>query len=87
MRSVYVLSANGLDPKLEAALKEGKVFRFPFSYRGGYDTELAYLVGNAGGYFALVGSPAESVWCELQTTIADDTGGDDDGDELDFEMF
>lgn len=87
VRSVYVLSPGGFDPKLEAALKDGKVFRFEFSYRGGYDTEIAYLVGNASGYFALVGSPAISEWCELQTTIADDAGGDDDGDELDFEMF
>lgn len=87
VRSVYVLSPEGLDPKLEAALKEGKVFRFAFCYRGGYDTETAYLVGNASGYFALVGSPAISEWCELQTTIADDAGADDDGDELDFEMF
>lgn len=87
VRSVYVLSPEGLDPKLEAALKDGKVFRFPFCYRGGYDPEIAYLVGNATGYFALVGSPAVSEWCELQTTIADDAGADDDGDELDFEMF
>lgn len=87
VRSVYTLDPNGLDPKLEAELRGGKVFRFPFCYRGGYDTELAYLVCNGGAFFALVGSPAVSEWCELQTTVSDDPGGDDDGDELDFEMF
>lgn len=87
VRSVYVLSPAGLDPKLEASLKEGKVFKFTFCYRGGYDTEVAYLVGNGGGYFALVGSPSTSEWCELQTTVADDGGADDGDDELDFEMF
>lgn len=87
VRSVYVLSPAGLDPKLEGSLKEGKVFKFTFCYRGGYDTEVAYLVGNGGGYFALVGSPSVSEWCELQTTVADDGGADDGDDELDFEMF
>lgn len=87
VRSVYTLDPKGLDPKLEAELRAGKVFRFKFSYRGGYDTEQAFLVCNNGAFFALVGSPATSEWCELQTTVADDGGADDDGDELDFEMF
>lgn len=87
VRSVYVLNAAGLDPKLEAQLKAGKVFRFSFSYRGGYDKEVAYLVGNTSGYFALVGSPAQSEWCELQTVVADDGAADEGDDELDFEMF
>src|SRR5690606_32606910 len=87
VRSVYTLNADGLDPKLDAELRAGKVFRFRFSYRGGYDTELAYLVCNGGALFALVGSPAISEWCELQTAASDDGEADGDDDELDFEMF
>ena len=78
----------GLDPKLEAELKAGKAYKFTFCYRGGYEAETAYLVGNATGFFALVGTPASSEWCELQTVASDALAdADDDDDELDFEMF
>ncbi len=88
VRSVYALSPEGLDPKLEAELKAGKAYKFTFCYRGGYEAETAYLVGNATGLFALVGTPASSEWCELQTVASDALAdADDDDDELDFEMF
>ena len=88
VRAVYVLAAEQLDPKLEAELKAGKVYKFTFNYRPDYESETAFLVGNASGYFALVGTPAETTWCELATVAtveATDDAGDDD--ELDFEMF
>jgi hypothetical protein len=88
VRSVYALSPEGLDPKLEAELKAGKAYKFTFCYRGGYEAETAYLVGNATGFFALVGTPASSEWCELQTVASDALAdADEDDDELDFEMF
>ena len=37
-------------------------------------------------YFALIGNPGVSDWCELET-VAVDTFEDDDDDDLDFEMF
>jgi hypothetical protein len=85
-RSVYVLSPDGLDPELEKRLLAGEVFRFPFNYRNDYNTETAYLVANGSGFFALVGNPAASEWCELQT-VAQETFEDAADDELDFEMF
>ena len=88
VRSVYALSPEGLDPKLEGELKAGKIYKFTFCYRGGYEAETAYLVGNATGFFALVGTPAQTEWCELQTVAAETLDdADDDGDDLDFEMF
>lgn len=87
VRSVYVLAAEGLDPKLEAELKAGKVYKFPFCYREGYNSETAFLVGNPNGFFALVGTPAVSEWCELQTVAAEPLSDEEDDDELDFEMF
>lgn len=88
VRSVYALNPEGLDPKLEAALKAGEVFKFTLCYRGGYQSETAFLVGNASGFFALVGTPTETQWLEL-TTVVTETGdaGEADDDELDFEMF
>ena len=87
VRSVYVLSPEGLDPKLEAELKAGKIYKFTFNYRADYKPELAFLVGNASGYFALVGEPSESDWLELQTVVAEAADEADDDEELDFEMF
>ena len=89
MRSVYALNPEGLDPKLEAELKAGKVYKFTLCYRGGYQSETAFLVGNSTGFFALVGTPTETAWLELATvaTNAGDGGEADDDDELDFEMF
>ncbi len=88
VRSVYALGPDGLDPKLEAELKAGKVYKFSLCYRGGYQAETAFLVGNANGFFALVGTPAETEWLEL-ATVATETSdaADGDDDELDFEMF
>lgn len=87
VRSVYALNPEGLDPKLEAELKAGKIYKFTLCYRGGYQAETAFLVGNASGYFALVGSPSQTEWLELQTVATETVDDADDGDELDFEMF
>lgn len=88
VRAIYVLAAEQLDPKLEAELKAGKSYKFTFCYRPGYEAETAFLVGNPSGYFALVGTPAETVWCELATVAAVEVTEDAaDDDELDFEMF
>jgi hypothetical protein len=85
-RSVYLLSPETLDPELKTRLLAGEVFRFPFNYRADYNTETAYLVGNKSGFFALVGNPAPSEWCELQR-VAQESFEDEGDDELDFEMF
>ncbi|MCB9568776.1 MAG: hypothetical protein H6710_16435 [Myxococcales bacterium] len=87
VRSVYVLTPEGLDPDLQKRLLGGEVFRFPFNYRADYNAETAFLIGNKSGFFALVGQPAPGEWCELETVAAEtyDDAGDDD--ELDFEMF
>lgn len=88
VRSVYALNADGLDPKLEAELKAGKVFKFTLCYRGGYQSETAFLVGNGNGFFALVGTPTETQWLELTTVVTETSdAGETDDDELDFEMF
>ncbi|HRI10241.1 MAG TPA: hypothetical protein PKW35_20615 [Nannocystaceae bacterium] len=87
VRSVYVLTPEGLDPKLAERLLAGEIFRFPFNYRADYHAETAFLVGNKAGFFALVGTPTEAPWSELEVVAQEsfEEGGDDD--DLDFEMF
>ena len=86
VRSVYVLTPEGLDPKLAERLAAGEIFRFIFNYRADYNAETAFLVGNKAGYFALVGDPTSAPWAEL-ATVAAETFDEGDDDELDFEMF
>ena len=88
VRSVYILTPDGLDPDLQKRLLAGEVFRFSFNYRADYNAETAFLVGNKSGFFALVGQSTEAPWGELET-VAEETFEDegDDDDDLDFEMF
>ncbi|MCA9692272.1 MAG: hypothetical protein KC636_21920 [Myxococcales bacterium] len=87
MRAVYVLEAEDLDHNLDVELRGGKVFKFPFNYRSDYNAETAYLVANKGGYFALIGHPGITDWCELETVAVDTFDDGEDDDDLDFEMF
>jgi len=86
--TVYQLEANDVDPALQEKLDEGKIFRFEFNYRADYRAEIAFLVANTTGTYAVVGQPTESIWCELGEApppVVDDE--DPFADDLDFEMF
>jgi hypothetical protein len=89
VNAVYALDEQEVDPGLKQALEQGKIFRFPFNYRSDFRAEVAFLMANDSGVFALVGQPAEPLWCELEIAAADlDEDGEDDLDgDFDFEMF
>lgn len=84
--SVYRLVPEGIALGLAEELSAGHVFRAPFNYRPDYQSEIAYLVQNDTGIFALVGVPAPPPWLSPDAPPpADDTAADDA--DLDFEMF
>jgi hypothetical protein len=84
--SVYRLVPEGIALGLAEGLSAGHVFRAPFNYRPDYQSEIAYLVQNDAGIFALVGVPAPPPWLSPDAPPpADDTVADEA--ELDFEMF
>lgn len=88
VHTIYQLDPTDLDPALYEALQAGKLFRFPFSYRGGYALDVGILLENEHGAFALVGKPVDSEWCSLDMPpSAPAFDDDDDDDDLDFEMF
>ena len=90
LKSVYLAEPEEVDPELQAALDEGSILRFNFSYRGGYvNHDAAFLVKNDAGLFVLVGGMSEAPWCELEVPAGPDLADedDDDDDDLDFEMF
>jgi hypothetical protein len=86
LTAVYRITPESLDDTLAKSLVDGQFWRFPFNYRPDYRSEVGYLVQNADGIFALVGTPAPA--CYLEPNVppppADD---DDDGGDLDFEMM
>ncbi len=50
IRSVYVLdSPEGFSAKLVEALEAGRIFQFPFSYRGGLDPDEGFLFRDSAG--------------------------------------
>lgn len=86
--TTYMLSPQHVEAPLAEALAAGKVFRFAFNYRQDFRAETAFLVQNEAGYFAVIGVPAPPAWVEPAAApppLVDDA--EDDGDELDFEMF
>lgn len=87
VQSVYALDPEGCAPGLRADLESGKIFRFPFNYRPGWDSGFGYLVANMEGLlFAVVGARVEPEWCS--PNVLPELGEDEDfSDELDFEMF
>lgn len=86
LTAVYRISADELDGDLASSLADGRFWRFHFNYRPDYRAETGYLVQNAEGIFALVGTPAPATFLEPQAPPPPSDDDDDNGD-LDFEMM
>lgn len=98
IRMVYALAPqdeakNPLDfpEDLVAALKDGKIYKFPFSYRGGLSPDTGFLMeGGDGTIWMLVGKKTDIqlIGYEQQgvATTAEEDSADDDED-LDFGMM
>jgi len=84
--SVYILEPTSLDPSLDKCLDAGEIFQFDFNYSADYRTEIAFLLKNPEGIFALICEATNPKWCEPgKVTLVDDVEGV--ADELDFDMF
>ncbi len=87
--SIYQLSTAGTDEALRKELAGGAIFSFPFSYRGGLEASVGFLLTAADGQiFLCVGTPTKLEFVGLTETaavLAEDTAGDDD-DALDFSL-
>jgi hypothetical protein len=87
--TVYLLDPETLPDGLRASLQSGDCFTFPFNFRADYRAETGVLLANSEGIWALIGNPVSCEWSELGRTVdaVADADGDDDADDLDFEMF
>jgi hypothetical protein len=90
--SAYQISSDADLGDLHEQLKAGKIFRFPFSFRGGIEADVGFLLLAADGSpFLLIGEPAnfEFVGFDQPAGIEEESevGGDEEDDSLDFGMM
>ena len=91
IKSVYLLSpvegaSIGL---LLDHLSSGRIFTFPFSYRGGTEYDRAFVVGNGSDAFIIVGKQATFQFAKLNQAAVLDAIEEEEisGDEIDFDLF
>lgn len=83
--AVYQLEPETLGASLAEALKAGRTFELPFGYRDGFERDVAILLANDDGPFALVGKPAGFEMVSREVVAEPEVAGPDDLDgDLDF---
>lgn len=91
IRAIYYLSTD-TDGELILQLKSGAIFKFEYSYRGGLEADIAFLLCNeTGDVFMAVGNATAIEFIGLQqtaTVLEDEAEQEEsDGDEMDFGMI
>jgi hypothetical protein len=90
VRAVYLLAPEGDATPLAAALADGAIYRFPFSFRGGLAPDVGFVLrGHDGGLFLCIGSPTELHYAGLENESAaiEDEADPGEAEELDFGML
>lgn len=91
IKSVYRISPEATDPGLIDELKKGTIFTFPYSFRGGFEADTAFLLMSfEGSPFLLTGDPAKLEFVGFSETAAaapetTEEAAEDDG--MDFGMM
>jgi hypothetical protein len=88
---IYHLVPDEELPELLTELQAGKIFQFPFSYRGGLVASAGFLLlGSDGNIFLCVGSPTAIEFVGLKTTAAilveEEAAPVEEEDLLDFSL-
>ena len=92
VKSLYLMQSESDLAALKAELARGVIYSFPFSFRGGLEADVGFvLAGSDGNVFLAVGQPTRLHFVGLEQAQApsDDEGpaeGEDE-DELDFGMM
>lgn len=92
IKSVYSLVPPVGAGELLQALRHGFMYTFPFSYRGGLDPDVGFLLANADGApFLLLGKPTQFQFVSLAQIVESEEDSapeaDDDSDDMDFSMM
>lgn len=93
IRLVYQLEPTAVTDELRERLSQGAIFHFPYSYRGGLESDAGFLLTNADNeIFFLVGDRTNIDYKNLQASspavAPTDDASDEAGDDLmDFGMI
>lgn len=91
IRAVYQISSEGDLSPLMNELKNGTIFRFPYSYRGGLEPDAAFLLlASDGTPFLAIGSLAKLEFVAFQNTAGvtpDEEEAAEEEESLDFGMM
>lgn len=89
IRSVYQVSSEADLSPLMAKLKEGVIFTFPYSFRGGLEADAGFLLLAADGTpFVAVGNPTKLEFISFdQPAAAEEEAPEGEGEDLDFGMM
>ncbi len=90
IRLVYAVTSDCDLRDLIAELKRGTIFTFAYSYRGGHEADVGFLLCNdAEDVMLAIGNPTAVNFIGLPTPVLDSTesDGEEDGELIDFDMI
>ena len=70
-------------------LATGQIYTFPFSYRGGTEHDNAFVIGNGGDAFMIIGKEARFQFAKLNQVARLDAFEEEEisGDDIDFDLM
>ena len=92
VRAVYVMETPDDIGPLADELKQGAIYRFPYSFRGGLEPDQGFLLANSEGkLFCAIGKPAKVEFLGLAQAAAavedEEAESEEEEDAMDFSMM
>ena len=88
VKGIYQLNVEDGLSGLMDLLNKGKIFRFKYNYRAGYETDDAFLLSAQDTAFMVIGNLTEFEYIGLKTQVDEiEEEEDDDFDDFDMGMF
>ncbi len=88
IKSVYLISSENDLGALTEELKKGTIYTFPYSFRGGLEASVGFLLASAdGGLFLAIGEATKIHFVGLEQASALTEDESPDEDEMDFGMM
>lgn len=87
LQSIYMLEPQDVPQDLKDEVTAGKIFRFSFNYREDFEMEVAYLLANDSGFFALIGKQVAYDWITFESAVDLPPDEFETEEDLDFELL